>query len=329
VHLPMQQTTHAMQDLPFGVVNVLFLLRTANDPGSIGLCSRGYDRMTFTVLLLSVLTSSASLMHKLVALSSVPHLYREHVRLFAAKAQLALRAAQLQAGMDGSETSDSEADCSLGGAQRSSLSGTDKAVEEFLSGLSGSLVYAPSHSVRQRSPAATPDCSLGGAQRSSGTDKAVEAFLSGLSGSLLYAPSHSVHQRSPAATSVSRRGADAPASLALRLGEAHVRTISASDRTPRAAPMPKSPQWAPSVPCHVQLENLVIQPTSTWSTSLLASGEEVSFRPTTPEPAAHTRFERTACAGLAGCVLRIKVAAPGQENDRADAPSRLNHGARA
>ena len=284
MHLPMQQTTHAMQDLPFGVVNVLFLLRTANDPGSIGLCSRGYDRMTFTVLLLSVLTSSASLMHKLVALSSVPHLYREHVRLFAAKAQLALRAAQLQAGMDGSETSDSEADCSLGGAQRSSLSGTDKAVEEFLSGLSESLLYAPSHSVRRRSPAAT---------------------------------------------SVSRRGADAPASLALRLGEAHVRTISASDRIPRAAPMPKSPQWAPSVPCHVQLETLVIQPTSTWSTSLLASGEEVSFRPTTPEPAAHTRFERTACAGLAGCVLRIKVAAPGQENDRADAPSRLNHGARA
>jgi hypothetical protein len=79
-----------LQDAPFAVVNSLFLLRTVND------LKTTHDDTNITVLLLVLLSSVASLMYKLMKLSTFPEVWREHSRLLQEEVRLIKRAEQLK-----------------------------------------------------------------------------------------------------------------------------------------------------------------------------------------------------------------------------------------
>ena len=83
-------TFASLQDVPFAVVNSLFLLRTVDD------LKRPHDDTNVTVLLLVLLSSVASLMYKLMKLRTFPELWREHSRLLREKIRLTERAEQLK-----------------------------------------------------------------------------------------------------------------------------------------------------------------------------------------------------------------------------------------
>ncbi len=91
-----------LQDVPFAVVNTLFLLRVVNDPVSVpnsssssGLCAKRLDPTTVTVLLLALFTSIASLTYKAMKVLKFPEVWREHQRLLRDKVELTERARRL------------------------------------------------------------------------------------------------------------------------------------------------------------------------------------------------------------------------------------------
>jgi hypothetical protein len=99
----------SLQDMPFTVVNTLFLLRTVQDfidPKS-SLCSarvahndereecRKAAASQFTVMLLVLLSSMASLIYKLMRLLAFPEVWRESIRLQKERTELAERAHRL------------------------------------------------------------------------------------------------------------------------------------------------------------------------------------------------------------------------------------------
>jgi hypothetical protein len=83
-------TFASLQDAPFAVVNSLFLLRSVDD------MQRAQDGTNVTVLLLILLSSVASLMYKLMKLSTFPEVWREHSRLLQEEVRLTERAEQLK-----------------------------------------------------------------------------------------------------------------------------------------------------------------------------------------------------------------------------------------
>ena len=88
-----------MQDVPFGVVNTIFLVGTVNDNLSLGRqCSSGSsDNTDFPAVKLCILLSSiASLMYKVMKLRTFPHVWQEYERLCVVKAELEERATRLQ-----------------------------------------------------------------------------------------------------------------------------------------------------------------------------------------------------------------------------------------
>jgi hypothetical protein len=88
-----------MQDVPFGVVNSIFLVGTVNDNLSLGRqCSSGSsDNTGFPAVKLCILLSSiASLMYKVTKLRTFPHVWQEYERLCVVKAELEERATRLQ-----------------------------------------------------------------------------------------------------------------------------------------------------------------------------------------------------------------------------------------
>jgi hypothetical protein len=112
------------QDLPFGIINSLFLLGEVDNlgqpEGCTGpRCSIGYSRTTFYVLLLVLLTSVAGLVYKLMRSLTLTELWQERNQLRSIKAELAERARRLQMSAPGPEgvesdndsDSDSDSDC--------------------------------------------------------------------------------------------------------------------------------------------------------------------------------------------------------------------------
>ena len=105
------------QDLPFGVINTLFLLRQVDcwgcswGDGCTGpRCADSYSSTTFCVLLLVLLTSVACLVYKLVRLLTIPELWHERNRLRNVKAELEVRARRLEMLAPGPEGGDSDSD---------------------------------------------------------------------------------------------------------------------------------------------------------------------------------------------------------------------------
>ena len=105
-----------LQDVPFSVVNVLFFLRTVSDrnPGGTGPCSESYNRTTFVLLLLVLLTSIASLTYKLMKLVPFPAVWHERSRLRCVYAELLERSCRLEAEAVAQQGSDSDSDSDSG-----------------------------------------------------------------------------------------------------------------------------------------------------------------------------------------------------------------------
>ena len=105
------------QDLPFGVINTLFLLRQVDcwgcswGDGCTGpRCADSYSSTTFCVLLLVLLTSVACLVYKLVRLLTIPELWHERNRLRTVKTELEMRARRLEMLVPGPEGGGSGSD---------------------------------------------------------------------------------------------------------------------------------------------------------------------------------------------------------------------------
>ena len=105
------------QDLPFGVINTLFLLRQVDcwgcswGDGCTGpRCADSYSSTTFRVLLLVLLTSVACLVYKLVRLLTIPELWHERNRLRTVKTELEMRARRLEMLVPGPEGGGSDSD---------------------------------------------------------------------------------------------------------------------------------------------------------------------------------------------------------------------------
>jgi hypothetical protein len=97
-----------VEDVPFTVVNTIFLLHTVDDisdPAAGSLCAVAYDRercrkaiaQEFTVMLVVLLSSMAALMYKLMRLLVFPGIWRERIRLLKEKKELAERWQRLEA----------------------------------------------------------------------------------------------------------------------------------------------------------------------------------------------------------------------------------------
>jgi hypothetical protein len=80
-----ESATLCAQDVPFAIVNAVFLVRTVND-----------KRSDVTIMLCVLLTSIASLVYKVMKLRTIPKVWQEHRRLLDVKAELAERAMRLQ-----------------------------------------------------------------------------------------------------------------------------------------------------------------------------------------------------------------------------------------
>jgi hypothetical protein len=105
------------QDLPFGVINTLFLLRQVDcwgcswGDGCTGpRCADSYSSTTFCVLLVVLLTSVACLVYKLLMLLTIPELWHERNRLRAVKTELEMRARRLEMLVPGPEGGGSGSD---------------------------------------------------------------------------------------------------------------------------------------------------------------------------------------------------------------------------
>ena len=123
--------------MPFGIINSLFLLRAVDDlrQGCTGpRCSTGYNRTTFYVLLLVLLTSVAGLVYKLMRSLTLTELWQERNQLRSIKAELAERARRLEMSALGPEDveSDSESDSDNESDSDSSRSRSRASSEDFL-----------------------------------------------------------------------------------------------------------------------------------------------------------------------------------------------------
>jgi hypothetical protein len=139
------------QDLPFGIINSLFLLRAVDDlrQGCTGpRCSTGYNRTTFYVLLLVLLTSVAGLVYKLMRSLTLTELWQERNQLRSIKAELAERARRLQMSVPGPEGGESDSDSDIdrtakvGGASQAPSRNTLDCVASGFSPLRDNIVAA-------------------------------------------------------------------------------------------------------------------------------------------------------------------------------------------
>ena len=126
-----------LQDLPFSIINTIFLVREVDDlgqgcPGPR--CSTRYHRTTFYVLLLVLLTSVACFMYKLMRSLTLAELWQERNQLRSIEAELAERARRLEMSALGPEDveSDSESDSDNESDSDSSRSRSRASSEDFL-----------------------------------------------------------------------------------------------------------------------------------------------------------------------------------------------------
>ena len=99
-----------LQDLPYTVVNTLFLLKTVN---TLVKQPELYDRRTFTALLLVLLMSVGALVYKLTKLLKLPEMWREKKRLRTLKAEFEERERRLDAEAEAADAASIESDSEL------------------------------------------------------------------------------------------------------------------------------------------------------------------------------------------------------------------------